>query len=193
MNIPEIEELKSLVEQKYGRLLSTTTDFDEFSLHIEKCLHQSISSSTLKRIWGYVSDTHKTRKFTLDILAKYIGHKNFDSFVAWLKTSTKYNSSFFNANQVTSSELDCGQMIEIGWSPNRLVTLEYKGDSIYEVKTSENSKLQPGDRFVTGCFIMRQPLLLPYITRGDENTMPFIAGRNGGLNIIKIIKEQSND
>lgn len=76
--------------------------------------------------------------------------------------------------------------MEIGWSPNRLLTLEYLGDSTYEVKASENSKLQPGDRFVTGCFIMRQPLLLPYIIRDGENTMPFIAGRNGGLNIIRI-------
>lgn len=186
MNIPEIEELKSLVEQKYGRLLSTTTDFEEFSLCLDRHLQQSISPSTLKRIWGYVNDSHKTRKFTLDILARYIGYDNFDSFVKWLKTSTRYNSSFFNANQVTSNELKCGQMLEIGWSPNRLLTLEYLGDSTYEVKASENSKLQPGDRFVTGCFIMRQPLLLPYIIRDGENTMPFIAGRNGGLNIIRI-------
>ena len=32
MTTPEIEELKSLVEQKYGKILATTTDFEEFSL-----------------------------------------------------------------------------------------------------------------------------------------------------------------
>lgn len=30
MTTPEIEELKSLVEQKYGKILATTTDFEEF-------------------------------------------------------------------------------------------------------------------------------------------------------------------
>lgn len=193
MSIPEIEELKSQVEQKYGRILSTTTDFEEFSLVLQKTLPQSISASTLKRIWGYVNDSHKTRKFTLDILAQYIGHKNFDKFVAWLKTSTKYNSSFFNACQMNNSELQPGEYIEIGWSPNRLLTLEYLGDSTFEVKTSRNSKLVSGDRFVTGCFIMHQPLYLPYITRDGEKTMPFVAGRNGGLNIIRKLNKENND
>ena len=30
MNTPEIEELKLLIEQKYGKTLGTTTDFEEF-------------------------------------------------------------------------------------------------------------------------------------------------------------------
>ena len=81
MSIPEIEELKLQVEQKYGRTLSTTTDFEEFSLVLENTLSQSISASTLKRIWGYVNDRHKARKYTLDILAPYVGFSNFDKFV----------------------------------------------------------------------------------------------------------------
>lgn len=193
MNIPEIEELKSQVEQKYGRALSTTTDFEEFSLVLDKTMPRSISPSTLKRIWGYVNDSHKTRIYTLDILAQYVGHDNFDKFVAWLKTSTKYNSSFFNACQLTSNELHCGQVVEIGWSPNRMLVLEYLGDSTFEVKESFNSKLLPHDRFITGCFIMHQPLLLPYITRDGKDTLPFVAGRNGGLNIIRVIKDDNNE
>ena len=30
MNTPEIEELKRLVEEHYGKHLTTTTDFEEF-------------------------------------------------------------------------------------------------------------------------------------------------------------------
>ena len=46
MTTPEIEELKSLVEQKYGKILATTTDFEEFSLYLylestyKKCLRE---------------------------------------------------------------------------------------------------------------------------------------------------------
>ena len=36
MTTPEIEELKSLVEQKFEKILSTTTDFEEFSYYLEK-------------------------------------------------------------------------------------------------------------------------------------------------------------
>ena len=190
MNTPEIEELKSLVEKKYGRLLSTTTDFEEFSVELKRKLKKEISSSTLKRIWGYVSDTHKTRKFTLDILANYIGHDNFDTYVSWLKTNTRYNSSFFNACQILSSELSVGQLVEIGWRPNRLVVMRYLGSSKFEVIETHNSKLAIGDRFITGCFIKGQPLILPFIERLGVVTSPFVAGRTGGLNLLAIKKSE---
>lgn len=71
MTTPEIEELKSLVEQKYGKILATTTDFEEFSLYLEKKASGTISPSTLKRLYGYVSDNHKPRMVTLDVLSQY--------------------------------------------------------------------------------------------------------------------------
>ncbi len=189
MESPEIEELKTLVEQKYGRQLSTTNDFDSFSTLLDQTCPSSISPSTLKRIWGYVGDSHKTRKYTLDILAIYLGHTNFDAFVKWLKKSTRYNSSFFNAIQVHSNELQIGQHIQIGWSPNRLLTLKYLGNSEFEIIKAENSKLRKGDLFVTGCFIKEQPLYLPYIERDGARTSPFVAGRNGGLSVIQLVDE----
>lgn len=186
MTTPEIEELKSLAECKYGKMLSTTTDFEVFSLHLSKLLNQTVSPSTLKRMWGYVSDSHKPRMFTLDVLSQYLGHRNYTDFIIWLKKSHRYNSSFFNADQLISCTIIPGTVVEIGWSPNRLVRLTYLGDSTYEVIESENSKMCPGDRFVTGCFIKKQPLLLPYLERKDGRTPPFIAGRNGGLTIINV-------
>ena len=87
MTNPEIEELKSLVEQKYGKLLATTTDFEVFTLQLEKATGKSVSASTLKRLYGYVGDSHKPRITTLDVLAEYLGHKNYIEYVKWLKTS----------------------------------------------------------------------------------------------------------
>lgn len=123
MNTPEIEELKLLVEERYGKKLSTTTDFDEFSLSLQRKNNIAVSSSTMKRLYGYVGDSHKPRVQTLDMLAIYIGHKDYASFVSWLKTSTRYNSSFFNAGQLVSSDLRCGDVIEIGWRPTACFVL----------------------------------------------------------------------
>ena len=189
MTTPEIEELKLLVEQKYGKALSTTTDFEEFSLHLHMAKGKSISASTMKRIYGYVGDDHKPRVSTLDTLAQYVGHADFKAFVLWLKRSTRYNSSFFMADQLTSSSLAIGTEIVVGWSPNRMLTLRYVGNSTYEVEKAENSKLLPGDRFVTGCFIKGQPLYLPYIDRDGEHTLPFVAGRNGGISVLRVKTE----
>ena len=57
MSTPEIEELKKLIEEKYGKKLSTTTDFDEFSLFLQRKNDINVSSSTLKRLYGYVGDS----------------------------------------------------------------------------------------------------------------------------------------
>lgn len=189
MTTPQIEELKSLIEQKYGKVLGTTTDFEAFSWHLKKMTDKNISASTLKRLYGYVHDDHKPRMITLDTLAQYLGYENFKEFTQWLKTSTKYNSSFFMAQQLISSDLQEGMEVAIGWSPNRLLKLRYLGNSTYEVLTSENSKLQAGDKFVTGCFIKEQPLYLPFIDRDGEHTPSFVAGRNGGLSLINISKK----
>lgn len=191
MNSSEIEELKLLIEQKFGKQLSTTTDFNEFSLTVTKTIGIQVSASTLKRMWGYVSDSHKPRRLTLDTLARYLGHNDYHAFLLWLKTSTRYNSSFFSAEQLISNDVEPGATVEIGWSPNRLLRLSYLGDSLYEVTEAENSKLRPGDRFKTGCFIKEQPLYLPYIERGGGRTAPFIAGRNGGLTVINVCKNNS--
>ena len=43
MTTPEIEELKSLIEQKYGKMLCTTTDFEEFSIYLKQKWGKSIS------------------------------------------------------------------------------------------------------------------------------------------------------
>lgn len=130
---------------------------------------------------------------TLNALSRYIGHPDFSRFVAWLKTSPCYNSSFFNADQLMSSDLRCGDEVEIGWRPNRMVRLEYLGNSRYTVIESRNSKMLFGDIFVTGCFIAEQPLYLPFLERDGERTPPFVAGRNGGLSIVRILKTCDNE
>ena len=189
MTTPQIEELKSLIIQKYGKMLSTTTDFEEFSIILQKNTGKNVSASTLKRLYGYVNDDHRPRVATLDILSQYIEHSNFSAFCKWLKNCTKFNSSFFMAQQLVSSSLRKGAEVTIGWSPNRVLNLRYLGESLYEVTSAENSKLKAGDKFVTGCFIKEQPLYLPYIERDGERTASFVAGRNGGITLIKVTKE----
>ena len=92
-----------------------------------------------------------------------------------------------------SSDLNRGDKVEIGWSPNRMVRLEYLGNSRYTVIESRNSKMLFGDVFVTGCFIAEQPLYLPFLERDGERTPPFVAGRNGGLSIVRILKTCDNE
>lgn len=186
MNIykPEIAELLVQVEKAYAKPLETSTDFDVFSLLLKRKAYGTVSSATLKRLWGYVNDVHMPRMQTLDVLARFLGHSGFKTFCLWLKTSVAYNSSFFSAEQILTEELKPGAEVEIGWSPNRYLRLLYRGDGLFEVREARQSKLLEGDCFEAVSFLMGHPLFLPYVERGGERLSPFIAGRNGGLTLL---------
>lgn len=190
MNIikPEICELQRLIEEKYGKPLRTTTDFNEVSFFIHRVGGVEVSASTLKRLWGYVGDSHSPRSQTLDALARYLGYEHFDAFCAWLKSTSAYSSSFFSTKQLMTKDLQEGQRVEIGWAPNRYLLLLYRGNGLFEVMESKASKLQQGDCFEAQCFMEGYPLYLSYVLRDQAKTSPFIAGRNGGLTLINPLK-----
>lgn len=184
--MPELAYLLTEVENKYGRRIATTTDFESLSFVIEHQTGEQISSSTLKRLWGYVSLNPTPRIATLDILARFVGYKNFKAFCEGLMESKAFVSTFFTSRYQTVAELATGVDVTIGWAPNRLVRLNYLGDFQFEVLSSENSQLMPGDRFEMSEIIIGYPLYISRILRNGEYTPSYVAGSNKGINLLKV-------
>ena len=185
--IPELQYLLELVEKQYGRKLSTTTDFESLSVIIEKTTGELLSSSTLKRLYGYVSLNTVPRKTTLDILSRFIGNRDYETFRISLSNDPQFSSRFFSAKTVTTSELKAGDRLRIGWPANRIVTLNYLGDDLFEVETSVNASLVKGDRFRQVSFMKGYPLYLSRILRNGDYTPAYVAGMNSGLNLLEIV------
>lgn len=184
-DMPELAYLLTEVENKYGRRIATTTDFESLSVVIEHQIGEMVSSSTLKRLWGYVSLNPTPRISTLDVLSRYLGYKDFKQFCENLKESKTYDSNFFTAQCLIVADLEPGTNVTIGWLPNRLVTLNYMGEFSFEVVMSENSQLKVGDSFELTEIIAGYPLYISRVLRDGEYTPPFVAGRQGGINILK--------
>ena len=185
--IPELQYLLELVEKQYGRKLSTTTDFESLSVIIEKATGDLLSSSTLKRLYGYVSLNTVPRKTTLDILSRFIGNRDYETFRISLSNDPQFSSRFFSAKTVTTSELKAGDRLRIGWPTNRIVTLNYLGNDLFEVETSVNASLVKGDRFRQVSFMKGYPLYLSRILRDGDYTPAYVAGMNSGLNLIDVV------
>ncbi len=184
--IPELHYLLVQVEKRYGRRVATSTDFEALSVFIEHETGELISASTLKRLWGYVSSHPTPRKDPLDILCRFIGHRDFRVFCDSLKSTDAFASNFLTDNVICSDELAEGTMVTIGWSPNRIVTLKSLGNSTFEVLSSENSKLLPGDRFEVLHLMKGYPLFIPRILRGSAFTPAYIAGYDDGLTLLRV-------
>lgn len=75
-----IDCLKNEVCLKFGRTLESTTDFDALSGSIQKNISESISPSTLKRVFGYVKYGMTPSATTLSILARYVGYSGWSDF-----------------------------------------------------------------------------------------------------------------
>ncbi len=177
---PEIQELLKAVEKKYSQNLRTTTDFDVFSLHLKLQLDVSISTSTLKRLWGYVKDKHKPRNQTLDSLAQYIWLFSTSTSSALPERQQFVQFILLCLKQIQTRNLSAEKKLKSDGRPIATFTCNTKGDSWFEVVEAQHSKLVQGDRFeAVSFFLMGQPLSLGYVLRDNQKTPPFIAGVTG--------------
>lgn len=181
VNPQHITLLRQLVEESANHAIATSNDFIFLSGEIQGRLKETLSASTLKRLWGYVDGYASVRPSTLDILARFVGFPDWETFVSdYCEVESVQSSHRVVSKSLYTKDLNAGNQVEIAWNPNRRCMLKYLGNSLFEVVTSENAKLKPGDRFLCQRFTKNQPLYVELITN-DGNTELFVMGNKGGL------------
>ncbi|MBI5219024.1 MAG: hypothetical protein HY958_08850 [Bacteroidia bacterium] len=149
---------------------------------------QRVSTSTLKRILGFIKGTKEPRLYTLDVIAQYLGHENWDIYID--KFSKIENSEFVNLEQLDITSLCKNDKIEFAYEPNRKVTILYKGDFNFEVTESLNSKLQKVDKLKNLYIVKHYPLIINSVIRKGLNMGQFKAGKISGITNINVIKNK---
>lgn len=76
----DIERLRAAIELMVSRKMRTPKDFDYLSEQIFERVHQTISPTTLKRLWGYLSEATVPRSSTLNILSQFVGSDSWEAF-----------------------------------------------------------------------------------------------------------------
>ncbi|MDE6101062.1 MAG: hypothetical protein K2L46_08820 [Paramuribaculum sp.] len=76
----KLELLLSIVGKKFGTSPRTPTDFAQLTSAIHQTTGRTIGLSTLKRLWGYVTDQTGTTYSTLTLLCRYAGYSDWDCF-----------------------------------------------------------------------------------------------------------------
>lgn len=187
-NETEILLLREMVEKSVSRKMKTPADFQFLTGVIQERCKESLGVTTLKRIWGYIDGYDTTRYSTLSILARCVGFRDWDDFVANHSRSGE-SSNMVLGRALYPSEIPAEGQVFIAWSPDRRVTLKHLGDGSFEVLNSENSKLKPGDTFHCSCFIIGEPLYLDNFVRGTNPPTLFVVGNKGGLTEVRQVQE----
>lgn len=185
---PEIASLRLDIEQSVKRKIRTPYDFEFLSGVIWERLHENISPTTLKRLWGYIEGADTTRRTTLCLLAQFLGYDDWETYLAELNTRTDIESAAFEGEGVHIDDLQPGDRVEVTWLPNRRCVFRYEGDARFTVVEADHAKLQVGDTFETAAFLIGQPMYLDHLCHADQpptaDGMSYVAGSKHGLHTV---------
>lgn len=184
-DIPQIKALLALVDKKFGRPAGTPADFVALSDSILHETKEYLSDSTLKRLYNPALGYNTVSERTLNILAGYVGKKHFDDFCDFLSKNGEVESDIVQARgSVNSKDLEPGDSIRFSWLPDRVCTVKYLGDNLFEVTESINASIKPGDTFSCLSFTVGRPL---YVLLGGKKERSYGMGLTHGLS--SIVKE----
>lgn len=178
-NQGDFERLKKEVETLVGRSIKTPKDFDFLYRQILGYTQNSISVSTLKRMWGYVACASKPSLFNLNLLSRMVGYPSWSAFLGG--DDGEDSSHFFVKSKLMAGALEVGERVKLTWNPGRIVILRYQGNDVFLVEESIKSKLFKGDVFTCHQFVDSEPLYLSNLQHPGIPLCNYVAGKNGGI------------
>ena len=184
-NAPEILALRQDIEYELKRRIKTPYDFEFLAGVVWERLHENISPTTLKRLWGYIDGADTTRRTTLCLLSRFLGYADWEAYLAALSTRTDVESNTFDGEGINIDDLRVGDCVEVTWLPNRRCVFRYEGDAHFMVTEAVNTKLHVGDRFETACFLIGKPMYLDRLVRNNEQPTAYVAGSRNGLTSVQ--------
>ena len=176
---PEISELKKRIEGNLKRKIRTPNDFIFLVDAVWERTHQTISPTTLKRLWGYIDGADETRDSTLHILSMFLGFDNWDAFVKEIGQDS--GSDPVTSPHIKADDLNLGDRVFVSWKPDRRCTFRYLGSQKFIVEQAENSKLKVGNTFYANLFILGEPLYLSDLVQGNNLPLAYVVGNKDGL------------
>ena len=178
-----IERLKEYIENVAGFKMCTPKNFENLAQGIFNETGSLLSSTTLKRLWGYLHEKEQQtpRLSTLNILSRYIGYIDYETFCKYQMVDEECESDFLNNRFIKADSLSKGQKVKLMWQPDRVITIQYIGLSMFKVLEIKNSKLSPNDIFICNQIVENQPLLLSNLIHENGDPLNYICGKMGGV------------
>lgn len=174
--------VRNRISERLGAPVIYPADCERLSISIRNVLNENIGVTTIKRLFGFVSDVREPRVSTLDILAKYCGFPSYYEMIHTLAGGG--DSDFEDKPDLSSSDLKPGAVVEFEYLPDRAVSLLYLGNDLYRVTKSTRGSLQPDNILNISCFVKNKPLIVTNVEHEGENLGRYLAGKHSGLTAL---------
>ena len=176
------------IESAIGQRLRTPKDFDYLRNCIYARLRIIVSSTTLKRLWGYLNDGGEPREATLTTLCRFLGYRDWENFVQSQGQTEDLPSSPVLCRRLNViTELKKNDCLRLTWQPKRWCDVIYLGNLQFLVTASENTRLKQGDTFQCSLIIEGEPLYLDGLRQGSLPPVAYVCGKKNGVRFEKLI------
>lgn len=189
--------LRRDIETLAGFSMQTRRDFDRLAELVFHRTGETISTTTLRRFWGYQEqrDDRTVAPHTLNQLSRMLGHADWNGFCehasAGSPQSEERQSGFVSKNNFLDSEsLNFGDRIAVTWLPDRRIVIEYQGVEVFRVISAEHTQLLKDDVFSCAHFVQGQPLLCRSLIRVGFATSNYVCGKRSGIKFLVMQKER---
>ena len=176
------QQLCREIETAVGRPMRTPKDYTFLSGCIYARLHILVSSTTLKRIWGYLDEGVESRPSTLGVLARFLGYRDWDDYCDRAAEAAERQSSPVMSRRLSvGEELKPGDRLRLTWQPERVCDVVYLGNLTFQVTASENTRLLEGDTFGCSLFVEGEPLYLDNLQQEGRPPVAYVCGKRSGI------------
>ena len=168
---------------------STPSDFNEVTVILQKKVGHSISLSSLKRLWGYVSYQGFPSPNTLNILCRFNGYYDWSDYLERFDLPEEEEiSEFIGGTVIDAESLTRGDILYVYWEQDKSCELEYLSDHRFLVLSSYNIKLLADDIFTMHSVCVGLPFYAASIHRGESQIPGYVGAKNGGVSSITLKK-----
>jgi len=175
------EELCKAIETAVHHKMQSPKDFESLRERIYTRIHVLVSTTTLKRVWGYLHTDNEPSRTTLDTLAQFVGYPDFDSFCSQPSADAVSSTLVMSRHINVGTDMIENEALTLSWAPNRICEVRYLGQLRFVVTRSENTRLKEGDTFQCGLIIEGEPLYLSHLLQDNDQPSNYVCGRLGGV------------
>ena len=184
-----LEALVRITNEKLGYEPTTPSEFNDLLRRIQKTTGDSLSLSSIKRLWGYVKYNGDFSQTTLNILARFNGMKDWESFKKSIEREVSVtndeDSGFHPDTMVDTGKYKPGDRFELGWNDRKGCEMECVEHMRFRVVKSHNIKLKEGDIVTLHTLCIGHPIYVSDIQRGDLHFASYIGARKSGLQSLE--------
>ncbi len=175
--------IKEMLEKRAGYEIRYPSDCERLVYEIADATRQHIGVTTLKRLFGFVKGTSAPRLSTLDILARFLGYRNYDHLL--LSLDPDKETALSPIRQIQAAEIAPGSRLRIAYNHGSL-SLECCGECLFRIEQSADSHLRTDDVATIRSFRVSYPLFIHQILREGTKLPAYVAAKVSGIERIEM-------